>query len=251
MKKLLLILAVLAIGATTASAQKKVRLMSYNVHNCIGSDKVKDIERCASVIREARPDVVAIQEVDSMTRRNKRYVLGELGEKAGYHAYFGPTIPYRGGKYGIGVLSKKPALSVQFHRLPCRKEPRGLLVVEFDKFYFLATHLSLVRPDQRESVGIIKEIVSKLDKPVFLAGDMNAQPHSATMELFKEYMTVLTDESKFTFPALEPRGCIDYVMGTNGKFQVKKNHVFYGDISSDHLPLYVDVKIAKEKKSKK
>ena len=108
MKKILLVLAVLAVGATTASAQK-VRVMSYNVHNCIGSDKVKDIDRCAEVIRQANPDVVAIQEVDSCTRRNKRYVLGELGEKAGYHAYFGPTIPYKGGKYGIGVLSKKKA----------------------------------------------------------------------------------------------------------------------------------------------
>ena len=249
MKKILLVLAVLAIGATTASAQK-VRVMSYNVHNCIGSDKVKDIDRCANVILEANPDIVAIQEVDSCTRRNKRYVLGELGEKAGYHAYFGPTIPYKGGKYGIGVLSKKKALSVEFHRLPCRKEPRGLLVVEFDKYYFLATHLSLVRPDQRESTQIIKEIVSKLNKPVFLAGDMNAQPHSPTMELFKEYMTVLTDETKFTFPALNPRGCIDYVMGANASFKVKKNHIFYGDISSDHLPLYVDVKISKPKKAK-
>ena len=100
MKKILLVLAVLAVGATTASAQK-VRVMSYNVHNCIGSDKVKDIDRCANVILEANPDIVAIQEVDSCTRRNKRYVLGELGEKAGYHAYFGPTIPYKGGKYGI------------------------------------------------------------------------------------------------------------------------------------------------------
>ena len=249
MKKIIVVLAVLFIGATTASAQK-VRVMSYNVHNCIGSDKVKDIDRCANVIREVCPDIVAIQEVDSMTRRNKRYVLGELGEKAGYHAYFGPTIPYKGGKYGIGVLSRKPAKSVEFHRLPCRKEPRGLLVVEFDKYYFLATHLSLVRPDQRTSTQIIKEIVSKLNKPVFLAGDMNAQPHSPTMELFKEYMTVLTDETKFTFPATEPRGCIDYVMGANAQFKVKKTEVLYGDISSDHLPLYVDVKISKPKKAK-
>jgi endonuclease/exonuclease/phosphatase family metal-dependent hydrolase len=249
MKKILLVLAVLVVGATTASAQK-VRVMSYNVHNCIGSDKVKDVDRCAAVIRNVQPDVVAIQEVDSMTRRNKRYVLGELGEKSGYHAYFGPTIPYRGGKYGIGVLSKKPAKSVTFHRLPCRKEPRGLLVVEFDKYYFLATHLSLVRPDQRESARIIKDIVSKLNKPVLLAGDMNAQPHSPTMEIFKEYMTVLSDPTKFTFPAIDPRACIDHVMGANAQFKVKRNEVLYGDISSDHLPLYVDVKIQKSKKAK-
>jgi endonuclease/exonuclease/phosphatase family metal-dependent hydrolase len=64
-------------------------------------------------------------------------------------------------------------------------------------------------------------------------------------------MTILTDETKNTFPAYEPRACIDYVMGANASFKVKKSHVFYGDISSDHLPLYVDVKIAKPKKTKK
>ena len=251
MKKILLILALLTVGATAASAQK-VRVMSYNVHNCIGSDKVKSIERCADVVRKARPDVVAIQEVDSCTRRNKRYVLGEMAEHAGYHAYFGPTIPYKGGKYGIGVLSKKPALSVEFHPLPCRKEPRGLLVVEFKKYYLLCTHLSLNEEDRVTSVGIIRDVVSKLkSKPVFIAGDMNARPTSKPMMAFKEFCTVLNDENKFTISALNPRACIDYVLGTNGSFEVLKEHVIYNSLASDHLPLWVDVKLGKENKSKK
>ena len=250
MKKILLILALLTVGATAASAQK-VRVMSYNVHNCIGSDKVKSIERCAEVVRKAHPDVVAIQEVDSCTRRNKRYVLGEMAEYAGYHAYFGPTIPYKGGKYGIGVLSKKPALSVEFHPLPCRKEPRGLLVGEFKKYSLLCTHLSLNEEDRVTSVGIIRDVVSKLkNKPVFIAGDMNARPTSAPMMAFKEFCTVLNDENKFTISALNPRACIDYVLGTNGSFSVIKDHVIYNSLASDHLPLWVDVKIGKEKAKK-
>ena len=247
MKKILLILAVLVVGATTASAQK-VRVMSYNVHNCIGSDKVKDVDRCAAVIRNVQPDVVAIQEVDSMTRRNKRYVLGELGEKSGYHAYFGPTIPHSGGKYGIGVLSKKPALSVKFHRLPCRREPRGLLVVEFDKYYMLCTHLSLKEAQRVESVGIIKEVVSKLkNKPVFIAGDMNAQPTTKPIVAFKEFATLLSDDTWLTYSSNNPRRCIDYIFGVNGKFDVTNRHIFNQSLLSDHFPIYVDVKVGKTK----
>ena len=223
--------------------------MSYNVKNGYGLDGVKAIERCADVIREVQPDVVAVQEVDSCTRRNKFYVLGKMAEKAGgYHAYFGPTIPHTGGKYGIGVLSKKPALSVKFYRLPCRREPRGLLVVEFDKYYMLCTHLSLNEEDRVTSVGIIRDVVSKLDKPAFIAGDMNARPTSKPMEAFKEYAQVLSNDKKFTIPSNEPRACIDYILGVNGTFKVLKDVVGYDILYSDHLPLYVDVKVGKAKK---
>ena len=248
MKRLLIALVCCVVGVTAASAQK-VRVMSYNVKNGYGLDGVKSIERCADVIREVQPDVVAVQEVDSCTRRNKFYVLGKMAEKAGgYHAYFGPTIPHTGGKYGIGVLSKKPALSVKFHRLPCRREPRGLLVVEFDKYYMLCTHLSLNEEDRVTSVGIIRDVVSKLDKPAFIAGDMNARPTSKPMEAFKEYAQVLSNDKKFTIPSNEPRACIDYILGVNGTFKVLKDVVGYDILYSDHLPLYVDVKVGKTKK---
>jgi endonuclease/exonuclease/phosphatase family metal-dependent hydrolase len=250
MKKILLILAVLSFGLTTVSAHK-VRVMSYNVHNCGGIDGLKSIERCADVIRQADADVIAIQEVDSMTQRNNKYMLGELAERTGYHAYFGKTIPYKGGSYGIGVLSKEPALSVKFHPLPCRKEPRGLLILEFKSYYFLATHLSLVKPDQLASVDIIRDIVAKLDKPVFLAGDLNAKPHTPTMDALRSFMKVLSDEKQFTFPADVPSRCIDYVLGANGAFKVLNNYVFYNSLASDHLPLYVNVKIKRQRNSKK
>ena len=37
-----------------------VRVMSYNVHNCIGLDNVRDYNRIAEVIKQAAPDVVAL-----------------------------------------------------------------------------------------------------------------------------------------------------------------------------------------------
>ena len=250
MKKLFIVLVLLAMGVTTVSA-KKVRVMSYNVHNCIGDDGIKSFKRCADIILDAQPDVVAIQEVDSMSRRNNCYVLGEMAKHCGYHPYFGRTIPYKGGAYGIGVLTKEKALSVEFHRLPCRKEPRGLLVVEMKDYYLLATHLSLVEADRLTSVEIIREVASKLNKPVFIAGDMNARPSSKPMVTFKEFCKVLNDENKFTISAKKPRACIDYVLGTNGTFKSLNNHVYYESLASDHLPLYVDVKYKKAKKSKK
>ena len=236
MKRLFLILALVVAVVTSAEAQK-VRVMSYNVRNGHGVDGVKDITRCTDIINDARPDVVAVQELDSMSRRNKKYVLGEMAKLTGYHDYYHRTIPYRGGAYGIGVLTREKALSVDFHPLPCRRE--------------LCTHLSLNAQDRLTSVRIIRDVVSKLDKPVFIAGDMNATPNSAPVKAFKEYAQVLNDVNKFTIPSNNPRKCIDYILGTNGQFKVKKSYVYNGVIASDHLPLYVDVKISKPKKAKR
>ena len=90
-----------------------------------------------------------------------------------------------------------------------------------------------------------------MDKPAFIAGDMNAKPDSKPIVAFKEYATLLSDDSKYTFPSDDPRICIDYIFGVNGTFKVSKNHVFYDSLFSDHVPLYVDVKIGKAKKGKK
>ena len=126
-----------------------------------------------------------------------------------------------------------------------------MLLVEFDKYYLVSTHLSLNEEDRVTSVGIIRDVVSKLNKPVFIAGDMNARPTSKPMMAFKEFAKVLNNDSKFTIPSNKPRACIDYILGVNGSFKVLKDYVGYDVLYSDHLPLYVDVKIGKAKKSKK
>ena len=63
--------------------------MSYNVHNCIGLDNVRDYNRIANIIKQAAPDVVALQELDSITQRNDGvYALKELETLTGMHGFF-------------------------------------------------------------------------------------------------------------------------------------------------------------------
>lgn len=250
MKKLLIVVAILAMGLPTLSAQK-LRLMSYNIHNTAGMDGVRSVKRIGDVISKFQPDVVALQEVDSITRRNKVYQVGELAKQTGYYGYYMQTIPYGGGAYGNGLLSKEEALSVKRIPLPCRREPRGMLLVEFKKYYYASLHLSLVKADQLASVEIVREELSKLDKPVMIAGDLNARPNSATMKAFAEFMTILNDTKKCTFSSVTPSHCIDYIMGCGANYTVLKSYVDFYNQASDHLPLYVDVKIKKAKRGKK
>ena len=218
-----------------------LRIMSYNVRNCKGMDLKLDYDRCADVINRAQPDIVAVQELDSMTSRYEGYyALGELATRTKMHDYYAPSIKYKGGKHGIGILSQEPAISLKQYPLPCRKEPRTMLVAEFDKFYFICTHLSLIGEDQVESARIINDITKQLNKPFILAGDLNATPESETMQSFFEFCRPLSDTTQLTIPADVPKRCIDYILTNSERIEGTNATVIEEPTASDHRPLYVD-----------
>lgn len=238
-------------GLTLASCSSKknssLRMMTYNIHNAIGMDEKVDIARVAEVILRSAPDVVAVQEIDSVTERSGKVdVLGELGKKTGMHALFAPAIEFQGGKYGIGILSKQAPRSWKQIALPGREEARTLLLAEFDEYYFACVHLSLTDEDRDASVGLIKEVLSQTDKPVFLAGDWNMEADSPEFEKMEKVFDVLNDTAVYTCPAPLPEACIDYVAVAkqciqNASVEVLKKEVIAEKVASDHRPVVVEV----------
>lgn len=248
MKKIFAIFALATLALASCNAERhseeSMRIMCYNVRNCKGMDLKLDYDRCANAINRAMPDVVAVQELDSMTSRYEGYyALGELARRTGMHDYYAPSIDYKGGKYGIGILSKEPALSLAQYPLPCRKEPRTMLVAEFEKFYFICTHLSLVEQDRATSAEIIRDVVSKLEKPVIIAGDFNTSIGSESMSILLKFCTLLSDPTQLTFPADEPDRCIDYILTNTPSIKGENQTVMFEPVASDHRPLYVDIKL--------
>lgn len=246
MKKIVF-LAAAACLALVAQGQTALRLMSYNVRNARGMDNVRNVERTADVIRLERPDVVAVQEVDSMTRRSGgRYVLGEIAEATGMNATFAAAIDFDGGKYGIGLLSKSTPLRVSRFALPGREERRALLVAEFDDYVYCCAHLSLTAEDRLKSMEIIRQATADYDKPVFLAGDFNAEPESEFIAALQNDFTLLCVPDAATFPADAPKRKLDYIAVRKPKGEecvVKEAKVVGGTQASDHLPIVVDVQL--------
>ena len=131
-----------------AKRVRTIHLASYNIQHGAGMDGKIDYARQARVVCKA--DVAAIQEVDSVTKRNGGlYSLEEIGRKAKMFSTFAPAIKFQGGKYGIGILSKKQPISVHRIPLPGREEPRMLLVAEFKHYVVACTHLSLTDEDRK------------------------------------------------------------------------------------------------------
>lgn len=226
-----------------------LRLLSYNVRNCRGLDDSVSYERVAKVILESGADYVALQELDSMTERfPEQDVLGNLSRLTGMYPVFAPSIDFQGGKYGIGMLSREKPLSHCRIPLPCSSEPRSLLVVEFEDFYFCSTHLSLHAKDRVLDAQIITEQLTALKKPVLLAGDFNAQDPEEAFLLLKEKFTFLEKEgSRLTFPANGPDREIDYfchpTSGPSSKIRVLEHKVLSEPTASDHRPLWAVVEL--------
>ena len=236
--------------ALTAFSQDYLKLMSYNVRNTKGMDGIRNCQRVANVIINEAPDVVAVQELDSMTTRSEqKYVLKEIAERTQMHATYAPAISFQGGKYGVGILSKKQPIGIQTFPLPGREEKRMLLVAEFEDYYFACTHLSLTEEDRLASLDIIKQSISNSSKPFFLAGDLNDTPDSKFIKALQQDFQLLTNVEKATYPAPEPTETIDYIAAwksTTDDFAVVSTQVVEEPMASDHRPITVKLRVAKK-----
>ena len=249
MKHIFLLLSMLAMAAS-AHSQDYLKLMSYNIRNTKGMDNVRNVQRIANVINNEAPDVVAVQELDSMTTRsNQTYVLAEVAERTQMHANYAPAISFQGGKYGIGILSKEQPLSIRTFPLPGREEERMLMIAEFKDYLFACTHLSLTEEDRLASLDIIKNSASTSNKPFFLAGDLNDTPDSKFIKSLQQDFQILTNTKKPTYPAPEPKETIDYIAAwkeNTDNFANLSTQVVEEPLASDHRPITVTLRMAKK-----
>ncbi|RHJ95008.1 endonuclease/exonuclease/phosphatase family protein [Parabacteroides bouchesdurhonensis] len=229
-----------------------LRIMSYNIRNAKGMDDMTNYQRVADVINQIHPNVVAVQEIDSVTGRSGgNDVLRELAERTLMFRTYAPAINYDGGRYGIGVLSKEKPINSRYLPLPGREEARVLLAVEFEKYIFCCTHLSLTPEDQILSLPIIRQLAKEANKPFFIAGDWNATPTSSLLADIQKDFTIITNPKQLTFPADVPDCCLDYIAiykTTNLPITCLSSHVCNEPVASDHRPVVADIVFKADKK---
>lgn len=223
----------------------EIVVMTYNVRHCAGMDLVVDYDRTAAVIAELHPDVVALQELDSMTGRSGHYYqLGELAKRTSYYPVFGKAIDFDGGAYGVGVLTKDQPLSTKRIPLP-GEEPRVLLVVELKDYVLACTHLDLEVDARMASAPFIVEEAQRWQKPFILAGDWNDTLNSTLLQEMTKHFTILS-ESAPTYPADAPTECIDYVASFKTcAARALESRVIDEPEASDHRPLLVKLEVSK------
>lgn len=226
----------------------QLRVATYNIRNCIGSDDITDIARTAAVIDRIGADIVAIQEVDSVTRRsNGLHIAAELAKATGMLETFVPAIDFDGGKYGVAILSREKPVAVHRLPLPGREEQRVALIAEFTGFIICCTHLSLTHDDRITAARLLIDTlpIDGDNRPIILAGDLNAEPDDPVIGILSDILTPVSPIDSPTWPADNPVQTIDYIFVSANRTPttVTQADVINEPLASDHRPIAVDLHI--------
>lgn len=237
-----------------------LRVLTYNIHHGEGTDGVFDLTRLADIISSVTPDLVALQEVDDGTERSdKVHQLAELGRLTGLHSAFGPAMAFRGGEYGVGVLSRWPLLKEQNRPLPgsADREPRTTLTVDVQpangapRILFTSTHLDQGRDieGRNQQAMALNDILANDDEALsILAGDFNSRMDSETLDILRTKWTEVSPTDQVTTsPTGRPSFRVDYVMvRPAARWRVIESRVLDAPIASDHRPVLVVLELSKD-----
>ena len=227
-----------------------VRVLAYNIHHGEGMDEKLDLERIAALIREVDPDLVTLQEVDSVTfRTNAIDQAAELGRLTGLQPLFGRFMPYQGGAYGMALLTRWKISESSNYRLPDGAEPRTALsaIVTSPKtgrsLRFVGIHFYRTAEERLAQAVSLEHFLAEDTIPTVLAGDFNSTPGSEVMiHLADSWDVVAKGEDHFTFPSYAPDREIDFVLlRPRGRLVVVAQRVLDEPVASDHRPVVVDI----------
>ncbi|MEZ6087451.1 MAG: endonuclease/exonuclease/phosphatase family protein [Pirellulaceae bacterium] len=251
----ILLLGVAALATSSASGETQtLRVLTYNIHYGQGNDGAYDLERLARVIVEAKPDLVALQEVDVMVERSGRvHQAQQLGKLTGLSVRYGPTQHYQGGLYGNAVLSRFPIDDVHIQPLPytdatadLQTYPRGAISVVVQTpsgkpLRFISTHFQHnLAEDRTKQADAINEYFAEDKLPTVLAGDINAVPDSEPLRILQSRWTNAIDAARSpTAPSHQPTSRIDYVFYRGDGLKLIESRVIDEPMASDHCPVLV------------
>lgn len=248
---------------TAAPRRATARILTYNVHRWLGTDRQVAPGRIAEVIASCRPDVVALQEV-----RVGRVGSGGVDQaalvaaKLGMDLHFQPTIRVFGEQFGIAVMTRHTSRLMRSARLPSSSagpamEKRSALWVEVDvdgwTLNVVNAHLSL---RARERLLQAEMLVGRdwighpaCADPAVLLGDFNAPPHSRSYRV----MTARLRDAQLCNPIRDPQATFH----TRAPV-LRLDHIFVSPsvevlaaapvrtplarIASDHFPLMAELR---------
>jgi endonuclease/exonuclease/phosphatase family metal-dependent hydrolase len=242
-----------------------LRVMTYNIHSCIGMDGKIAPERIARIISRYNPDIVCLQEIDVKKFRtntiDQAHYLAKL-LKMKFH--FHPSIHIEEERYGDAILTHMPMELIKADILPSRTgsptmEPRGALWVRIKyqgvSINIINTHLDIrkqAKTAQLEAlIGPEWLSNSMCKEPTILCGDFNASPKSnhykSITNILHDTQVISSDSGiKATFFTRYPTARIDYIF-VDKNINVKNTFVpntGLTRVASDHFPVIADIQVA-------
>lgn len=240
------------------------RLLTYNVHRCVGTDRRLDPARIAAVIAEHEPDIVCLQELDVGRARTGKVDQAEtIAQRLSMSFRFHPAMRVEAELYGDAILTPHPERLIKAAALPTLSnvpglEPRGALWSAIDisgtTLNVFNTHLGLVPREQRLQAAALtsREWLGHPDcvGPTILTGDFNA---TSITRPYRTLVRKLDDAQRRlglrptvkTFPSAFPAIRIDHCFVSPQVRITRVSSPFspLARVASDHLPLIIDFEL--------
>ena len=237
--------------------RRHLKVATYNVHGCVGTDRKFALGRTADAIASLEADVVILQEVGDALRRwpavNQAH---DLAEKCRMGYVVGYTMPVGPWGYGNVVLTRGSISEVErFDISVDGKEPRGCLRldvrVEGVTLQVIGLHLGLGWRERRSQVRQLLAhggALHGVERGVVIGGDFNDFGIGATRILERKKFVDAAQarrDLRATFPSRLPVLRLDRLY-SRGDVTVTGYNVVRSKltrIASDHLPVVAEYEV--------
>ena len=238
--------------APVTSVPPSVKVVTYNIHTCVGVDRRYDPSRIGAVLREIDADIACLQEVDA--RRRYDWYANQwayLGEATGCRVITGAGIREYRARFGNAILTRFPVIAARAIDLTVSGyEPRGAIDADIlignRVLRVLATHFGLHAAERRLQAN---RLMTALGEPaatanrreshaLLLMGDLNEwRGRSGAIRSLDRRLGPST--AARTFPSWMPVLALDriYVDGPAALHDVAVYRSPLARLASDHLPL--------------
>ncbi|HEY0823559.1 MAG TPA: endonuclease/exonuclease/phosphatase family protein [Ramlibacter sp.] len=239
-----------------------LRIATYNIHKGVqglGPARRLEIHNLGHAVEQLDADVVCLQEVRKLHRREERYFTrwpelpqAEFLCPEGYFAVYQTNARTKHGEHGNALLSRWPVVShghedMSDHRF----EQRGLLHVELQvkrrKVHVIVLHLGLVAGSRvRQVEQMVRFIEREIPRtaPVVVAGDFNDWGGKLRSTMNSHGFQDFVAERALTYPSRLPITQLDYVYARGLKpvgMEIPRGRIWWR--MSDHLPLIAEFKV--------
>jgi endonuclease/exonuclease/phosphatase family metal-dependent hydrolase len=248
----------------------RFRVVTYNIHRCIGVDRRFKPERVVEILDHHDGDVVLLQEVDEGAPRSRELDLArELAEAAGYaHYAVGHNVSLRKGRYGNCTLSRFPIARERNIDLTIgNKKRRGCQHTtlslppaadggEERRLEVFNLHLGLSARERERQVGLLlrSHELADLDPaaPCLVGGDFNdwrslLRPIFTQALQFRNATDLKSGWNAVirTYPSFSPQGGLDrvYYRGGLDLHGARTCRLNLSRVASDHLPVICDFEL--------
>lgn len=232
---------------------QSIKVATYNIRKCVGTDRRRNPERILEVLDEIGADIIALQEADRRFGNRLSAIPHHLLLE---HGTYRPVEiggrPQSIGWHGNALLVRNGITVRHSEIVPLPTlEPRGAvladLVIEGRALRVIGTHLDLSGLWRRRQ---IRALLARLDGaehhlPTVLMGDFNQWSDRGALSefAFHHHRLVKTPPS---FHSNRPVARLDRIIVSH-EIEVEEADAHVSDLSrraSDHLPLWARINIA-------